>query len=119
MTESVPLPVGPTVMWQSAMITSFDMLMIEFTSDRASWTIIWRDKHSSIARMFVREKPQSVVHDHRDRPVERLHARGHQSVSSSHRDSTSDMFITSTARDGLVETAHASAKKKALDGKGI
>ena len=58
-TKSVPLLLGSIVMRQSAMITSYDM-MIGFTSDRASWNIIRRNKHSSVARMFVREKPQSV-----------------------------------------------------------
>ena len=48
------------VMWQSAMITSYDMMVIEFTRDRASWNIIRRDKHSSVARMFVLEKRQNV-----------------------------------------------------------
>ena len=59
-TDSVPLPVGPIAMWQSAMITSYDLMMIEFSSEKTSWTIIQRTKHSSVARMFVREKPKSV-----------------------------------------------------------
>ena len=35
-------------------------MMIEFTNDKSSWNIIQVTKHSSVARMFVREKPQSV-----------------------------------------------------------
>ena len=38
-TESVPLPVCPIALWRSAMITKYD-LMIEFTRDGASWTVI-------------------------------------------------------------------------------
>ena len=59
-TESVPLPVGPVGLWRSAMTTSYDLMMIEFKSDKARWTIIQRSKHSSVSRMFLREKPQSV-----------------------------------------------------------
>ena len=42
------------------MITKYDLMLIEFTSDGASWTIIQRSKHDSVSRMFLREKPQSV-----------------------------------------------------------
>ena len=59
-TDSVPLPVGPIAMWEAAMITSYDMMMIEFTSDKASWNILQRTRHTSVARMFVRDQPQSV-----------------------------------------------------------
>ena len=59
-TDSVPLPVGPIAMWHAAMIRSYDMMMIEFTSGKSSWNIVQRTKHSSVARMYVREKPQSV-----------------------------------------------------------
>ena len=59
-TDSVPPPVGPIAMWQEAMITSCDMMMIEFTSDKASWNIMQRTKHTSVAKMFVRDQPQSV-----------------------------------------------------------
>ena len=45
-TDSVPLPVGPIAMWQAAMITSYDMMMIEFTSDKASWNLLQRTKHT-------------------------------------------------------------------------
>ena len=58
-TDSVPLPVGPIAMWQAAMITNYDM-MIEFTSDKASWNILQPTKHTSVAKMFVRDQPQSV-----------------------------------------------------------
>ena len=59
-TDSVPLPVGPIAMWQAATITSCDMMMFEFTSDKASWNILQRTKHTSVAKMFVRDQPQSV-----------------------------------------------------------
>ena len=59
-TDSVPLPVGPIATWQAAMITSYDMMMIEFTSDKASWNILQRTRHTSVAKMFVRDQPQSV-----------------------------------------------------------
>ena len=49
-----------TSMWKSAMITSYDMIMIEFTSDKASWNILKRTRHTSVARIFVRDQPQSV-----------------------------------------------------------
>ena len=35
-------------------------MTIEFTNDKSSWNIIQVTKHSSVARMFVREKLQSV-----------------------------------------------------------
>ena len=59
-TESVPLPVGPIGLWRSAKITKYDLKLIEFTSDGASWTIIQRSRHYSVSRMFLRENPQSV-----------------------------------------------------------
>ena len=59
-TDSVPLSVGSIAMWQSAMITSYDIVMFELTSDRTSWNIIQRTKHTSVAKMFVRDQPQSV-----------------------------------------------------------
>ena len=59
-TDSVPLPVGPIAMWQAAMISSSDKMMIEFTSDGSSWNILQRTKHTSVAKMFVRDQPQSV-----------------------------------------------------------
>ena len=38
--ESKPLPVGPITLWQAAMITKYDLMMIEFSRDEPSWTII-------------------------------------------------------------------------------
>ena len=35
-------------------------MMTEFPSDKASWTIIQRSKHSSVSRMVLRETPRSV-----------------------------------------------------------
>ena len=57
---SAPLPVGPIVMWQTAMITKYDLMLIEFTRDGANWTIFQRCKHYSALRMSLREKPESV-----------------------------------------------------------
>ena len=59
-TDSVPLPEGPIAMWQAAMITSYDLMMIEFTGDKASSHILQRTKHTSVAKIFVRDQPQSV-----------------------------------------------------------
>ena len=42
------------------MITSYDLMLVEFTSDGTSWTITQRSKHYSVSRMFLREKPQVV-----------------------------------------------------------
>ena len=36
------------------------MMVIKFTRDGTSWNILQRTKHTSVATMFVREKPQSV-----------------------------------------------------------
>ena len=47
-------------MWQAAMNTSYDMMMIEFTSGKGSWNILQRTEHTSVAKMFVRDQPQSV-----------------------------------------------------------
>ena len=58
--ESKPLPVGPIMLWQAAMITKFDLMRIKFTGDATSWTIINRNKHYSVSRMSLREMPQSV-----------------------------------------------------------
>ena len=59
-TESVSLPAGPIGLWRSVMITSYDLMLVEFTSDGTSWTITQRSKHYSVSRMFLREKPQVV-----------------------------------------------------------
>ena len=58
--ESVPLPVVPIGLWRSAMITNYDLMLLEFTSDGTSLTILQPSKHDSVSRMFLREKPQSV-----------------------------------------------------------
>ena len=55
------------------------------------------------------------IHDHRIRPVEFVFARGGQSHSRNHRDNTSDVFATSTARVGVDETTLAKAEKETAD----
>ena len=96
---------------ESAMIKSYDIMVTELTSDRASWTIIQRRKPSSVSRMVLRETPQSVrfmiiVTD----PLDVLtHEIIKVSREDTHRGNTSDLCIASTAQDGLVENAHASA----------
>ena len=42
------------------MITKDDLMMIEFSPDETSWTIQQRSKHYSVARLCLREKPESV-----------------------------------------------------------
>ena len=49
---TMPLPVGPLVLWQSAMITKYDLVLIEFSRDGTNWTILQRSKHYSASRMF-------------------------------------------------------------------
>ena len=44
------LPVGPIVMWQSAMTTKYDMMLIEFSRDGRNWTIVQRSKHYSVRK---------------------------------------------------------------------
>ena len=56
----MPLPAGAIVLWQTAMITKYDWILVEFSRDGAHWTIIERSKHYSASRMFLREKPESV-----------------------------------------------------------
>ena len=47
---SALLPVRPIVMWQSAMITKYDMMLIEFSRDGTNWTIVQRRKHYSVRK---------------------------------------------------------------------
>ena len=42
------------------MITKYDLMLIEFTGDGMSWTVLQRSKHYSVSRMFLREKQQIV-----------------------------------------------------------
>ena len=42
------------------MITKYDLMLIEFSRDETSWTIMQRSKHYSVSSMFLRERPQSV-----------------------------------------------------------
>ena len=57
---SAPLPVGPIGLWQSAMITKYDLMLIEFSRDGTNFTMVQRSKHYSTARMFLREKLGNV-----------------------------------------------------------
>ena len=62
--ESEPVPtqisVGPIALWRAAMITKYDLMMIEFDRDGKNWTIKQRSKHYSVSRMVLRDRPQSV-----------------------------------------------------------
>ena len=60
--EPVPTPVsaGPIALWRAAMITKYDLMMIEFDRDGKNWTITQRSKHHSVTRMILRDRPQSV-----------------------------------------------------------
>ena len=58
--ESKALPVGPITLWQAAMITKYDLMMIEFSRDERSWIILQRSKRYSVSRRFLREKLESV-----------------------------------------------------------
>ena len=42
------------------MITTYDLMMIEFDRDGKSWIITQRSKHYSVTRMILRDRPQSV-----------------------------------------------------------
>ena len=55
-----PIPVGPIALWRTAMITKYDLMLIEFDRDGTKWTIMQRSKHYSVSRMALREKPESV-----------------------------------------------------------
>ena len=55
-----PLPVGPIALWQTAMVTKYEWMLIEFSRDGTSWTIIQRSKYYSVSRMLLREKLVSV-----------------------------------------------------------
>ena len=57
---STPSPVGPIALWRAAMITKYDLMMIEFDRAGKSWTIKQRSKHYSVTRMILRDRPQSV-----------------------------------------------------------
>ena len=56
-----PVSVGPIALWRAAMITKYELLMIEFDRDGKNWTIITqRSKRYSVTRMVLRDRPQSV-----------------------------------------------------------
>ena len=73
---SAPLFVGPIALWQSAMVTKYDLMLIEFSRDGTNWTTAQRSEN-----VLARETRERAVHDHRDRPTQRIYARDHQSVS--------------------------------------
>ena len=50
--ESKPLPVGSIKPWQAAVVTKYDLMMIEFSRDETSWTKIQRSKHYSVLRIL-------------------------------------------------------------------
>ena len=78
-TDSVPPPVGPISMWQATMITSYDMMMIVFTSDKSELEHPPADE-AYLGREHVRARSatECAVHDHRVRHVEPVSARGDQ-----------------------------------------
>ena len=102
------------------MITKYDLMLIEFTSDGASWTIIQRSKHCSVSRMFLREKPQSVrfmiivtdpcnVSTREVIKVSREVTEATPLMCAAQAPNTSDVCGASTSRDGIVETAQTNA----------
>ena len=60
--EPVPTPiaVGKSALWRAAIITKYDLMMIEFDRDGKNWTVTQRSKHYSVTRMVLRDRPQSV-----------------------------------------------------------
>ena len=57
---STPVSVGPISLWRAAMITKYDLMMVEFDRDGKHWTIMQRSKHYSVSKMVLRDGPQSV-----------------------------------------------------------
>ena len=57
---ATPSPVGPIALWRAAMITKYDLMMIEFDRHGKRWTISQRSKHYSVTRMILCDRPQSV-----------------------------------------------------------
>ena len=55
---TTPSPVGPIAFWRAAMITKYDLMMIEFDRDGKNWTIMQRGKHHSDTRTILRDRPQ-------------------------------------------------------------
>ena len=43
-----PLPVGPIALWQPAMVTKYEWMLIEFSRDGTSWTLIQRSNYYSL-----------------------------------------------------------------------
>ena len=56
--ESEPVPTPISV--GAAIITKYDLMMIEFDRDGKNWTVTQRSKHYSVTRMVLRDRIQSV-----------------------------------------------------------
>ena len=57
---TAPSPVGPIALWRAAMVTKYDLMIIEFDRDGKNWTITQRNKHYSVTRMILRDRPQNA-----------------------------------------------------------
>ena len=57
---ATPSPVDPIALWRGAVMTKYDLMMMEFDRDGKNWTITQRGKHHSVSRMILRDRPQSV-----------------------------------------------------------
>ena len=51
---------GPIALWQTAIITKDDLVLIVFSRNGTNWTIMRGGGHYSVSRMFLREKLVSV-----------------------------------------------------------
>ena len=121
---SAPLPVGPIGLWQSAMITKYDLMLIEFTSDGTSWTIVHRSKHYSASKsvrfMIIvtdprNESTREIIKVSRDvteaAPPSYFGARTHRAGTASW------LVKTSCIETGQATcVANASARKGTVDG---
>ena len=59
-TPQPTLPTGPVVLLQTANVTKYNLILVEFSRDRKNWTVKQRSKHHSASRLFLREKPVSL-----------------------------------------------------------
>ena len=74
---SAPLPVGLIALRESAMITKCDLMLVVFSRDE---TKAARQALLDFGNILARDASEREVHDHRDRPTQRVHARDHQSL---------------------------------------
>ena len=45
-------PVGPIALWQTAMVMTYDLMLIKVSRDGTNWTIIQQRNHFSVSKMF-------------------------------------------------------------------